>query len=116
MNEVYIPWVKVKDKDPNWNEICATVVEKFGLPGDRYQSHPSDDWMVFDFFDEQDALMCKLLLSEYIVERNSWILTIDQNGMIEFPADLLRKTGWKEGDSLEWQNNGNRSFTLKKKV
>lgn len=115
MNNVYFPWKKVRDHDPEWNEICAKVVEQFGLPGTRYTSHPSEDWMIFDFKNEQDSLMCKLLLSEYIEEKNHWTLTIDQDGVLTFPTDLLEKTGWVAGDVIEWVDNGDGSWSLIKK-
>ena len=116
MNEVYIPWKKAQKEDPFWNEICTKVVERFGLPGDRYTSHPAEDWMIFEFKDEQDSLMCKMLLSEYVQERNTWTLTVDEDGVLTFPEDLMRKTGWQEGDSLDWIDNKDGSFTLKKVV
>ena len=41
-------------------------------------------------------------------------LTIDENGILTFPDKLLEKTGWKEGDVLEWNPNDDGSFTLVK--
>lgn len=65
MNEVLVPW---KDEQTGfwWNETCAMVLEHFGLPGDRYTSHPAENNMTFKFINEQDALMCKILLSDRI--------------------------------------------------
>ena len=42
-------------------------------------------------------------------------LTVDDNGILTFPDELLEKTGWKEGDVLEWIPNNDGSFTLVKK-
>jgi|TARA_R100000027_G_C2183638_1_gene74722 bifunctional DNA-binding transcriptional regulator/antitoxin component of YhaV-PrlF toxin-antitoxin module len=42
-------------------------------------------------------------------------LTVDENGTLTFPKELLEKTGWKEGDVLEWIPNDDGSFTLEKK-
>jgi hypothetical protein len=47
-----------------WNETCAIVLEVFGLPGDRYITKPSHDAMFFDFKNEKDADLCRILLSE----------------------------------------------------
>lgn len=66
MNEVYVPWTKARDQDPEWNEVCALMIKKFGFPGDRYISRPEDRGMVFEFKSQQDSLLCKLALSEYI--------------------------------------------------
>ena len=47
-----------------WNETCAIVLEVFGLPGDRYETKPSHNAMFFDFKNEKDADLCRILLSE----------------------------------------------------
>lgn len=44
----------------------------------------------------------------------TWTTTVDDDGIITFPDDLMEKLGWKEGDILEWINNEDGSFTLKK--
>ena len=48
-----------------WNEICAQVVEDFGLPGDRYITDVGMYDMGFIFKDPQDLLLFKLKWSEY---------------------------------------------------
>jgi hypothetical protein len=47
-----------------WNEACADVLEVFGLPGERFTSHPTMDAMDFHFKSKKDAELCKILLSE----------------------------------------------------
>jgi hypothetical protein len=42
------------------------VLEHFGLPGDKYTSHPTENAMSFIFHDAKDALLCKILLSDRI--------------------------------------------------
>lgn len=49
-----------------WNDICASVVEHFGLPGDKYTTAVTDLEMKFEFKNEKDALLCKMMLSEHI--------------------------------------------------
>ena len=41
-------------------------------------------------------------------------LTVDDDGVITFPDELIEKLGWKEGDVLQWIDNKDGSFTLKK--
>ena len=41
-------------------------------------------------------------------------LTVDDDGVITFPDEMIEKLGWKEGDVLEWIDNKDGSFTLKK--
>ena len=49
----------------------------------------------------------------------SWTLEVqeDQFGekFIEFPPEAIADLGWKEGDTVEWHDNGNGSWTLTKK-
>ena len=42
-------------------------------------------------------------------------LIVDEDGILNLPDDLLKETGWKEGDVLEWIDNEDGSFTLVKK-
>lgn len=41
-------------------------------------------------------------------------LTVDENGILTFPQDLIDELGWKEGDVLEWIENTDGSFLLRK--
>ena len=45
---------------PTWNETCAWAVEKFGLPGDRFTTHATEEYMDFYFKDERDAIVFEL--------------------------------------------------------
>lgn len=49
-----------------WNEVCADIIEVFGLPGNRYTSSPCQDFMEFNFNNFRDAELCRILLSERI--------------------------------------------------
>lgn len=60
--KIRIPW-----KGQNgfwWNETCISVIEVFGLPGERFMFHPHHDYMEFWFNKKKDADLCKILLSE----------------------------------------------------
>ena len=41
-------------------------------------------------------------------------LTVDDDGILTFPDELIEKLGWKEGDVLQWIDNNNGSFSLVK--
>jgi hypothetical protein len=47
-----------------------------------------------------------------------WILTVqeheDGSQFIEFPEDVLKDAGWKEGDTLKWTDRGDGSWSLSK--
>lgn len=61
---VSLPWCG--QKEYWWNEVCADVLEVFGLPGDRFTSHPKIDQMDFHFKSQRDADLCRILISEKI--------------------------------------------------
>ena len=57
------------------------------------------------------------------MEKKTWTLpvetvfngdTMEDDYVLTFPEDLLEQSGWKAGDVLNWIDNGNGSFTLKK--
>ena len=56
---VRIPW-KTNHDTPTWNQKCAWAVETFGLPGDKFDTHATEDYMDFYFKDERDAILFEL--------------------------------------------------------
>ena len=54
------------------------------------------------------------------MEKTRWTLEVQvdpETGeqILEFPDDLMESAGWKEGDVLEWIDNKDGSWTLRKK-
>ena len=41
-------------------------------------------------------------------------LTVVDDGVLTFPDEMIEKLGWKEGDVLQWIDNNDGSFSLKK--
>ena len=64
--------------------------------------------------EELDA-MCAAATSAKKGKVNKWVIPVDDDYNITFPEDLLEQTGWKEGDTLEWHDQGDGSFKLVKK-
>ena len=65
LKTILVPWNK-EQTGFWWNETCASVVEHFGFPGDRYITKVNTEFMTFNFKTEHDAFMCKILLSDRI--------------------------------------------------
>jgi len=67
---VRVNWYHSVNTDYNYdkfNNIYIIVMEHFGLPSNaRYQCKFYEGYVIFVFNDEKDALMCNLLLSEYL--------------------------------------------------
>jgi hypothetical protein len=58
--KVRLEWTPERDSIPIWNEICAWSIEQFGLPGDKFEWHPTEECMEFYFYDERDAIQLML--------------------------------------------------------
>ena len=62
---------------------------------------------------EQDLKNAEGFLKKDKVKK--WIIPVDDDYNITFPEDLLEQTGWKEGDILQWIDQGDGSFKMIKK-
>jgi len=63
VNEICVHW-KRGDTLSSWSDLCAKIIEQFGLPGGRYSTEVCAEFMSFKFENEKDAFLCKILLSE----------------------------------------------------
>ena len=41
-------------------------------------------------------------------------LTVNEDGVLTFPDEMIETLGWKEGDVLKWTDNHDGSFSLTK--
>jgi bifunctional DNA-binding transcriptional regulator/antitoxin component of YhaV-PrlF toxin-antitoxin module len=73
------------------------------------------DMEALKYTDEELDAMCDAATSAKKGKVNKWILPVDDDYNITFPEDLLEQTGWKEGDILEWIDQGDGSFKMIKK-
>jgi len=91
------PVVKTCDKD-NTSEECKKSWNSF--------------WDNSQYTDEEIDAMCHS--AEVKDKVKKWVLPVDDDYNITFPEDLLEQTGWKEGDTLQWIDQGDGSFIMKK--
>ena len=47
-------------------------------------------------------------------ETNSWAVTVDEEGILTLPDELLNRLQWKEGDVLDWTDNPDGTISLTK--
>jgi bifunctional DNA-binding transcriptional regulator/antitoxin component of YhaV-PrlF toxin-antitoxin module len=47
-------------------------------------------------------------------DKNRYIVPVDEEGVLTFPDELMDKMDWQPGDILEWIDNKDGSFSLKK--
>ena len=66
MVTVHVPWSPKADSIPIWDDITISIIERFGLPGNKYTTELTDSYMNFLFKDEREGLVCQLLVSDYI--------------------------------------------------
>ena len=67
------------------------------------------------YTDEELDAMCDAVTSTKKDKVKKWIIPVDDDYNITFPEDLLEQTGWKEGDTLQWIDQGDGSFKMIKK-
>jgi bifunctional DNA-binding transcriptional regulator/antitoxin component of YhaV-PrlF toxin-antitoxin module len=75
----------------------------------------NDFWENQQYSDEELNAMCDAATSAKKGKVNKWVIPVDDDYNITFPEDLLEQTGWKEGDVLEWIDQGDGSFKMIKK-
>jgi hypothetical protein len=54
------------------------------------------------------------------INDKEWLIKVQEDGKtkdlyIQFPPDAIDQVGWIEGDLIDWLDNGDGSWTLKKK-
>lgn len=47
-------------------------------------------------------------------ETNTWTITVDEEGILTLPEELLNRLEWREGDILDWEDNPDGTITLTK--
>lgn len=57
---IRIPWCR-GDTVASWDETCAWAIEIFGLPGDKFITHPTEEYMDFMFKQKEDAIHFSLV-------------------------------------------------------
>lgn len=45
--------------------------------------------------------------------QTTWSLTVDEEGMLTFPPELLEATGWTDDTLLEWDVSDDGTISLK---
>lgn len=54
---------------------------------------------------------------EKIMEHQTWTITVEEDpetgeAILPFPQEMLEQVKWKEGDTLEWIDNNDGSWSL----
>jgi hypothetical protein len=58
--KVKLNWKLGQDTTEWWNQACAWVIEEYGLPGNKYKTEITEDYMIFDFNEQEHAAMTAL--------------------------------------------------------
>ena len=61
MTDIKVAW-KDGDSVSDWTDKCTRVLESFGLPGNKYMTKVTEDYMIFSFIEAEDALMARLII------------------------------------------------------
>jgi hypothetical protein len=90
--------------------LMSAAYEFLGYYLDEFDKRFKDAWQ-------------ETVVTSKIHKVTSWVLPVEEinnpdtnepDYIIKFPDDLMEQAKWQEGDTLEWIDNNNGSFTLKK--
>ena len=110
----------VQDNYYTYKKCASEAYELLGLLNGNGEGHISDydDTELMSnlqYTDEELDAMCDSVTSAKKDKVTKWIIPVDDDYNITFPEDLLEQTGWKEGDTLQWIDQGDGSFKMIKK-
>ena len=110
----------VEDNYYTYKHQASNAYELLGLLNGNGKGHISDydDTELMpdlQYTDKELDSMCDAVTSAKKDKVNKWIIPVDDDYNITFPEDLLEQTGWKEGDTLQWIDQGDGSFKMIKK-
>ena len=100
----------VEDNYYTYKKSASEAYELLGLLNGNGVGHISGWEEHQQYTDEELDAMCHAAEAKDKV--NKWVLPVDDDYNITFPEDFLEQTGWKEGDVLEWIDQGDGSFKL----
>jgi bifunctional DNA-binding transcriptional regulator/antitoxin component of YhaV-PrlF toxin-antitoxin module len=102
----------VEDNYYTYKKCTSEAYELLGLLNGNGEGHITGWEEHQQYTDEELDAMCDAAETKDKV--NKWILPVDDDYNITFPEDLLEQTGWKEGDTLQWIDQGDGSYIMKK--
>ena len=103
----------VEDNYYTYKNSASEAYELLALLNGNGVGHISGWEESSQYTDEELDEMCDAAEAKDKVVK--WIIPVDDDYNITFPEDLLEQTGWKEGDILQWIDQGDGSFKMIKK-
>ena len=111
----------VEDNYYTYKKCASEAYELLGMLNGNGKGHIKeyDDYLEkgenLQYTEEELNAMCAAATSAKKDKVKKWVLPVDDDYNITFPEDLLEQTGWKEGDTLQWIDQGDGSFKMIKK-
>jgi bifunctional DNA-binding transcriptional regulator/antitoxin component of YhaV-PrlF toxin-antitoxin module len=105
----------VEDNYYTYKKCASEAYELLALLNGNGEGHITGWEESSQYTEEELDAMCAAATSAKKGKVNKWVIPVDDDYNITFPEDLLEQTGWKEGDTLEWHDQGDGSFKLVKK-
>lgn len=70
------------------------------------------------YTDDELSAMCDAAEGTTLTENKTWVVPIEEDHLgeyyITFPNELIEKVNWVENDTLEWVDNKDGTFSIKK--
>jgi len=98
-------WVDFWNDSPDYFSTAYENFNQFGV----LKGSDSEDVIIFG--ESKTDKVKKWILPVQETENGD---TMEQEYFIQLPDDLLEQVNWKENDNLNWEDNGDGTFTLRK--
>lgn len=66
MVTIRVPWNENNNPELLWTDTAVSILKHFGLPGYKYTTELTEEYMNFNFHNDHDGLLCKILLSDVL--------------------------------------------------
>ena len=112
----------LNEEDLSAHQIYETIIETVAEHTEYLQIQYEKSQQLFDLLkgtvkpykspwnqfieDNKDGFLSKERESNFPEKEDrpkTWILPVDDDGVVTLPEDLLERTGWKEGDTLVYE-------------
>jgi len=111
----------INDEQIGANQIYETIIETVAEHTEYLQLQYEKSQQLFDLLkgtakpykspwnqfieDNKDGFLSEERESNFPNENKvkSWVLPVDDEGVVTLPEDLLERSGWKEGDTLVYE-------------
>jgi len=106
------------DRNKGLANDLLTQDRNSNFPGDLMPPWGHSDMEALKYTEEELNAMCDAAENTTLTKNKTWTVPIEEDHLgeyyVTFPNELIEKVGWVENDTLEWIDNKDGTFSIKK--